>query len=497
MEKSIYLNQVVATIVQEQNIQQEHLYIDKIIEIQLQTAEKIQMAEKALGKSQVYIENVRDFISDPKHILGTMTTKHGEIAEHIQVEISNAIRAMKHLSPNATFEGVGRTAPEDYLIENLQVQSKFINSANKSLDAVLKHINSYPNITSNNGYYQIPKDQFETIQKILNGDETPNISYKTIEKCKNIVEQIEKKSGKSFTKVVKPGISNYKDVQINQVDKTLNNYQKQFTDQHHKEIKAINAKKEIDIENAQQIKEVSWGDAGKVGVICAIITGTTMASIKIYSKIHSGKKITEFSLDDWKDIGYDFSIGGAKGGISGIAIYLLTKKKILSAPFAGAVVSTTIGVATLARKYQKGELTKQEYSESVCSLSVEAGFSAIGAAIGQGMIPIPIVGAVIGTAISKSALEITKYIMGKKEKELILQLEEEYNSLVSKFNQETMENINKIISYFERLGGYISAALSPVSAVRLYGSIELCRILNVPETEVIHNTKELDDFILL
>lgn len=60
---------------------------------------------------------LKEFIGDPAHILGSEGTKHGEIAEHVQVNFENARAAIKGLPARYTFEGVGRTAAEDYLLD--------------------------------------------------------------------------------------------------------------------------------------------------------------------------------------------------------------------------------------------------------------------------------------------------------------------------------------------------------------------------------------------
>lgn len=491
----IYTDQAVAAIVLDNITHEEQLYLDRITEIQLRASESIQMAHDALNESLNHVENVRDFISSPEHILGAMGTKHGEIAEHVQVEIGNARRVMQHLRPNATFDGVGRTAAEDYIIDGLQVQSKFINNANRSLDAVLGHMKDYTGFAEH-GYYHIPKDQYEMIQKMMSNPHSGEFSSKSVEKCRAIIAQIEKEAGKPFEDVVKPGISNYKDVQLGEIDETLNQHEKTFKEQHNEKIDSIKEQEKIDTKNASQIKDATWGKAIKTGAFSAVITGATMASIKVYSKLKSGKKISQFTLADWKDVGYDFSVGGLKGGVSGISIYWLTKKYLFSAPFAGAVTSTAMGVATLAMQLKKGQLSQLEFSESVNSLSVEAGLSAIGAAIGQAVIPIPIIGPIVGTVVTKSALEITKYVMGNKEKELIVKMEKEYNEIKKSLDDECRKTLQIIDDYFMQLGSYIAAALSPISVVRLYGSIELCRFLQIPECEIIHNTQELDNYML-
>lgn len=280
------------------------------------------------------------------------------------------------------------------------------------------------------------------------------------------------------------------------VDKTLDGYESEFKETNAEEVKQLRQEVDNQKSEAQHITDASWGEALKYSAVAAAISGGTSAVIKIYSKIHEGTKITNFTLADWKDVGYDFTKGSVKGGISGLGIYGLTKLGGFSAPFAGAMVSTAMGTASLASEYRKGSISKAEYSESVCALSVEAGLSAIGAAIGQTVISIPVLGAIIGTSVAKSALEISKYTFGKKEEMLIRQMQEEYDSLISCLNAEEKEIIRQMDAYYSRLDGYIEAALSKESAARFYGSIELCRLLKVPESCIIHSITELDDFML-
>lgn len=490
------VDQVVASLVQEGINQKELQQLERLIEIQQVAAERMQYAQTALDESLKCVENVRDFVSDPEHILGSMQTKHGEIAEHIEVEIRNGRDILKFLKPSATFEGVGRTAPEDYIIDGVQVQSKFINGANNSLKEVLGHFRTYPNFTEN-GYYHIPKDQYEIISKIANGENIEGLHSRTIRACKETIEQIERETGKSFSEVVRPGISTYKEVQLGSVNKTLDGYEQEFKDTNANTVEEIRQDSNSQKAEAQHITDPSWGEALKYSAVAAVISGGVSAGLKIYTKIHCGKKITEFTLADWKEIGYDFTKGGAKGGISGLGIYGLTKLGGFSAPFAGAMVSTAMGIASLAADYRKGKISKLDFSESACALSVEAGLSSIGAAIGQVAIPIPVLGAIIGTATAKASLEISKYILGKKEADLIKQMQQEYDALVKKLNAESLAIIQQMDDYYRRLDGYIDAALSKESAARFYGSIELCRFLNVPENCIIHNLQELDDFMLL
>lgn len=491
----IITDQISAAILNEHLNNQTQQLANRLIEIHQIAYEKMQYAQTALQGSLKCIENVRDFTCDPSHILGAMNTKHGEIAEHIEVEIGNGRNILNKIKPCATFDGVGRTAPEDYIINGIQVQSKFCNVGWKSLEHVLGHMHTYKNFTDN-GYYHIPKDQYETIQKVISGESIQGISSRAINKYKTLIQQIENESGKSFSEVVRPGLSNYNEVQLGQVDRTLDGYEKEFNAKTSNEIKQIRKEQESDCTNAQHLTDPSWGEALNYSAVAAIITGTTSAGIKIYSKIHTGKRIAEFSLEDWKEVGYDFTKGSLNGAISGLGIYGLTKLGKFAAPFAGAMVSTTMGISSLAYNYSRGKLSKTEFAECACSLSVEAGLSAVGAAIGQAVVPVPILGAIIGTATAKASLEISKYILGKKEQELISHMQADYDAIILSLSAEASKIILQMDTYFSKLDGFIEAALSKESAIRFYGSIELCRYLNVPENFVIHNLIELDDFML-
>ena len=167
----------------------------------------------------------------------------------------------------------------------------------------------------------------------------------------------------------------------------------------------------------------------------------------------------------------------------------------MNAPFASAIVSSTMGLSSIYYDYKKGRISKSEYADAACSLSVEAGIAAIGSAIGQAVIPIPILGAIVGSAVAKSSLEISKYIMGKKEARFIKELESQYKELVAKLDEESREILSKIEDYFNKLGGLIEAALNTDVNKSLLGSINLCRFVGVEESLIIHNPLELDNFM--
>lgn len=165
--------QGVGSMVSEQNRQNALELMQKMHKIDTQNAAAKARIENNLDKALQCVDNVRDFVGSPEHILGNPKTKHGEIAENVDVWFHNADQIMRNRKADATFEGVGRTVATDYKVHGVDVQSKYINGANNSLSHVLKHMEDYIGnyeAFGKDGYYVIPKDQYELIQRVLKDD---------------------------------------------------------------------------------------------------------------------------------------------------------------------------------------------------------------------------------------------------------------------------------------------------------------------------------------
>lgn len=131
---------------------------------------KLNQQDTNLEESLKELEEIKQFIGDPAHILGSSATKHGEIAEHMQVNFANARRMIQGLDKNHTFDGVGRTVPKDYIRDGQQVQSKFYNGLRNTLfgkHALSEHLETYSDFIKNGGSYDIPKDQYEKMLELL------------------------------------------------------------------------------------------------------------------------------------------------------------------------------------------------------------------------------------------------------------------------------------------------------------------------------------------
>jgi hypothetical protein len=446
--------------------------------------------DQAFSEALGSIGRVRDFVGSPSSILGNAATKHGEIAEHVEVGMRNAWDYLQQKAPSATFEGVSRTAPEDYLINGTMGQSKFVNGVSQNLDHVLDHMHKYQSFGRDGSYYHIPRDHFETIQKVLHGEHVEGLSQRTIDAIFSKAREINSLSGgQGFEDVVKPGVSKYAEVQQGQIHQTLNRHEQEVG----------NANEEI----KQQIREEhqpGLGEAlGAVGKGALVGAGTRVAA-SVYAKHKQGKRLFngDYTAEDWKELGIEAWKGAVQGGVAAGAIYALTQYADLAAPFAGAFVSSTMALVSLTKRYHDGELSFNELVELGQLACVEGAIVGLASALGQAVIPIPAVGALVGAVAGRWLVSLGKDFLGQDGAKLASRLESEHRARMAALDHEVSKFVAKMIVEYERLGSLTRAAfdLNRNAALRLEASVDLARAYSVEESKIIHSVDELDAFML-
>ena len=440
--------------------------------------------EQAFQNALVQINKAQEFVGKPDNILGSSLSKHGEIAERTEVGIHNARQALDGKDMTATFDGVGRTAPEDYLVNGIPVQSKFIKGINNNLNHVIDHMGKYDNFGRDGSYYHIPKDTHATIQKVMNGEPVDGLAQKTIHKIKENVRTIEENAGKPFAEVVRPANSEYTEIQQRTVGKTL--------DKHKDELAKKNSEK---IDKIHQDHKPSFQEGLKATGVAAAVGATVSLTTGFYKKHKEGKRFYkgDFTVEDWKEIGGNTLKGGVIGGVSGAAIYGLTNYAALSAPFAGAVVSATNGVMSLIKDYHSGKINGEDFVELGMVICAESAIVGIATAVGQTTIPIPVLGAVLGSVAGSMFLKI----LGGKERKTATKIRREIDKYIQKLDEVTQYLIKKINTEFDKLGELTKAAFSFENNEKLLQySIDLARAYGVDEHKIIKSHEELDNFIL-
>lgn len=465
-------------------------WINNLNQIRLDTLiERLDQQDDNLKEALICLDEIKKFISDPSKILGSSRLKHGEIAENMQVNISNARRVIKGLNKTYTFDGVGRTAPEDYICKGEQVQSKFYNGLKNTLfgnHALKTHFENYPYFVKNGGSYDIPKDQYEKMIDLLN--KYKNNSAQLSRSEYNLAKQIDdflKSSNLKLGKDIKPSVVDYSSVQLGNADKTINNEKKSIKKEYIKQR-----------EKAYIASRPTFKEGTKVaGVSAAAEGGITFCMA--FAKKRKEKEFSDFTADDWKEIGIDTGKGVAKGGIRGGTVYFLSNFTATLANVASAYVTAAFGIASQIKVLEEGNVSAEDFVINCETICLDVTISAIASVAGQIFIPIPVLGAVMGNITGEFIYELCKKAGSIKSKQVI----ENYNAEMDKLNQrlsiqylQVVLEIKKVLWKFNELE---KLAFDLDVNQAFSASVNLAAEVGVTDNKVLKSKEDIDNFFLL
>lgn len=423
---------------------------------------------------------------------GGDTGVHGFIAEFAETGIRNARDVFEGLQKSIIL--LNDNGAADILLQGNEVQMKFYSNILEEI----KQASRYENMIM-----MFPKDHVEVIEKIMSGAKTVeyNSNRLSLSQINNIKLAIENESnlrGSQYSEWLRPSLLRYRDVQKGTINQTLSG-----------EVDAINKQafqQELDIKNkankeksvAYQKSQPAFGEASKVAGVGAAVQGGLNLAIFIYKKHKDGKDIWDFDATDWQQCGISTAKGAIKGGVSGFAIYGLTNVCHLAAPSAGAIVSGTFGLSTAIVKYRNGDINTDDFINLVTLNSLDATGAAIGAAIGQSLIPIPVIGALIGSIVATTALSLGKDMLNKHERSVILSYQKNVNDYINRLDVKFQKQLDELMSMYHELGELQEYAFdyNLNLSLRFISSIDMAKKVGVPETRILKSIDEIDDYFL-
>jgi len=348
-----------------------------------------------------------------------------------------------------------------------------------------------------------PKDHVEVIKKIMAGAKTVEINGNTLSssrmnQIKEIVEAESAIRGVSYDEWLEPSVNRYRDIQKNTINKTLFREESNIIRQTNEQESAIRKEADRNRLLAQQEAKPSFQEASKVAGIGAVVQGGLNLGLFMYRKHKEGKEVWNFDIDDWKECGITVSKGAVKGGVSGYAIYGLTNVCNLAAPSAGAITSGTFGLSNAIIKYRKGEVDTDGFIDLVVLNAIDATGAAIGAAVGQTIIPFPVVGALIGSIAVTTSLNLGKGILNKSEIEAIKSYQDSIDEYIDGLDNEYKEKLNELFDKFHKLGELqqYSFDFNVNLQLRFASSINLAKLIGVSEESILKNEGEIDRYFL-
>jgi hypothetical protein len=451
-----------------------------------EAASALALAEQqaALARALIEMQKVIDFIGSPEHILGSIKTKHGEIAEVLEVRVRNALELVRGNPVVATFEGVGRTAAADFKLWNRDFQAKWINGERNALDHILDHVRTYPSFSPGGGNYVIPAEQFNLFKAVASGEAVEGASDKTIRTILRKMSEVEAQTGKPFFEVVHKGVSTYADAQQGRVHI--------FVEEQTEELNKTSQDREEVIEKEHA---ASFGGALEAAAIAGLVSASISVAVSLYQKHAAGKNAFrgQFTQQDWQDVFGNAGSAALGGAVTGGALYLLTNFADMSAPLASAIVTATRGMAVLAEDLYSGKIDFNGFVDAGLIVCAEAAIIGVATAAAQVLIPIPVLGGVIGSISGRMLVSLAKTVSDDLSK----RIEKDLGTFLGRLDAESAVLVASIEERFDLLGDLTTFAFDLEHNVTLLlSSVELGRAHGVPAAVLIHSDDDLDAFML-
>lgn len=97
-------------------------------------------------------------------------------------------------------------------------------------------------------------------------------------------------------------------------------------------------------------------------------------------------------------------------------------------------------------KFRSGEIDDDGFLSLVTINALDATGAAVGAAIGQTLIPVPVVGALIGSIVASNVLGLGKNILSARERAIIAEYQRKADLFVANLDVQYAANIGKLFS---------------------------------------------------
>lgn len=414
---------------------------------------------------------------------------HGFIAEVAEVGVGNARSQI--LGEGAVYQWVNDNGPVDLMRGGVDIQQKFVAAGGRfGLGAIAEHLQKYPDFVKNGGKYQIPGDHFEVIHKLhaMSPDEAGKLltrsgdgpSFKDWERVQAFFEE-----GSVGIGSVEPSNLAYHEVQRGRYALTLE-----------AEKESLRSTDQILRGDAYQASRPGLQEGAKATLAAAAVESGTAFVLAVVEKRREGKKLNEFTSQDWVDIAGDAGFGFVKGGVRGVSIYSLTNFTATSAAVASSIVTASFGIAEQANKLRRGEIDELQFIENAELVSLEAAVSALSSFVGQALIPVPVLGAVIGNTVGTVMYKAASSSLSKREAALIELYLDEQRVLDEQLAAEYQALIDKLEASMSEYLGVLERAFSPEVEVALLGSVELALKLGVASEEVLDSEEKVLAYFL-
>jgi hypothetical protein len=161
---------------------------------------------------------------------------------------------------------------------------------------------------------------------------------------------------------------------------------------------------------------------------------------------------------------------------------------------ASAYVTAAFGIAAQAKALGDGNVSEEDFVINCETVCLDVTISAIASAAGQVVIPIPVLGAVIGNVAGEFVYELCKKYGTMKSQRII----EGYNAQMQELNQRlSIQYLGVVIEIQRALKRYedLEKMAFDDDVNRTFsGSIALADEVGVESSKILRNKEDIDDF---
>lgn len=311
---------------------------------------------------------------------------HGFLGETSQVHISNVKAFMNGNEP--LYILLDDNSMTDYTRGMQLIQQKACQSGgNLGLDFIKRHKETYKEFVEQGGIYQIPKDMYAKYVWLKNLPE--ETALKLRKEDVRLWRYIRNFSKEHSDVIIEPMEVSYDDIQAGNIHTTIKRVEEtadtEFERQRNDTIEA----------HSPTIEEFV-----KVCGVSSVIEGGVSAGVEFIHKIKAGKKLSEFTKADAKDIFKQFAIGSGKGAIRGGVVYVMINVFKFSATLISGTVTVAFGIVREGYLYLKNKITKEEFIKNSSFVVGETAFSTFGAVVGKKLCKrYPVIGTLVGSIV--------------------------------------------------------------------------------------------------
>ena len=460
--------------------------------------------DHALEQALQEIDKAKDFIFNPDSPgpSGSPYTVHGENAEQVTVALLNANDILNRELPNADF---GRARGEhaiDYYHGELPVQSKYCSSTLETLREISDQLQQYPGYS---GVFHIPKDQHLELVELHSSGTTQGYDPR-IESIRKILDSIEQATGRSYLDGIRPGQLTYEEaVRLGELtnETRQGNLDPEQAYQEHNALAVgewsirLQSQDNTRVINSAHNHLGSLQEMAEASSLAAIASGGVEITRALIAKYRAGKNPFkgQFSPEDWSDVGLKAAKRAATGSVLGGTVYQLTSLTSLAAPFAASLVSAVVGMKTLHGRLRAGTIDERQFVDLAPFVVCEAAIVGLSVAAGQVMVPIPLLGTLVGGIAGRIAASLLRNYFDHSGADGLAARVAEHDQVNWKQIRNSLdEDIARLDKYFGDLDWLAKLAFDPAQSacIKLRTSVDIGRQLNVPEVLLVKSTNELN-----